>query len=63
MPLQKCALSKGTFLEFSFEKNELNKFLFFSAKFFYLSLVICVILFEWFFGLQQMSLPAKPYLK
>lgn len=58
-----CALSEGKFLEFSFVKKEQNKFLFFYADFFYLSLVICVILFEWFFGLQQISLPAKSYLK
>lgn len=60
---QICALSEGKFLEFSFVKNELNKYFFFLTAFFYLSFVIYVILFEWLFGLQQMSLPAKSHLK
>lgn len=43
---QMFPLSEGKFLEFSSVKNERNKFHFFYAEFFYLSLVICVILFE-----------------
>lgn len=60
---QMFPLSEGKFLEFSSVKIKINKFHFFYAEFFYLSLMICVILFEWFFGLQQMSPPAKSYLK